>query len=87
MMNSIRFENETEFNEWVENHLTDLPVIGRDVESPSNYPCVMVYDFLENPYTETYDEEVEFDELIEEGHYSDEIEKFIYHFVDLMDFE
>lgn len=88
MMNTQKFNNETEFNAWVENNLADYGVIGRnDVDAPHNYPCIMVYDFIEQPFCDCESDEEEFDELIEEGYESDEIEKFIYHFVDMTHFE
>lgn len=87
IMNTQKFNNETEFNEWVKKYLTYQGVIGREVDAPYNYPCIMVYEFISHPFCDCSCDEEEFDELIEMGYESDEIEKFIYHFVDMTHFE
>lgn len=89
-MLTIKFNNESEFNKWVEERVADLPVIvegGGKMETPEMYPCVMVYDWLENFYEECADEHEDFRALEEDGYFSDEIEMLKYHFVYPTDFD
>ena len=90
-MFTTRFNNEKEFNKWVEERVTDMPVIvegGGEMDSPDMYPCVMVYTWLEIFYEECDAEHEDFRALKEEkGYYSDEIEMLKYQYVYPTDFE
>ena len=83
-MLTTSFNNETEFNKWVEERVTPFPIViegGGEMDSPDMYPCIMVYDWIEHPYCKCDGEEESFNELEEDGYYSDEIEMLKYHYV------
>lgn len=89
-MRKQRINTREEFDNWYTSSLATFPVViegGGGLEPPTNYPCIMVYDFIEKPYFECFDEEQDFDAFRSEGYCSDEIEKFIYHYVYLTDFK
>jgi hypothetical protein len=86
-MNARLLNNETEFKDWYQNNIENYILIFEfgAPEPPTEYPCIVVYDYID-PSTTTQSEEEEFDDLLEQGYYSDEIEKFIYHYVYPSDF-
>lgn len=90
-MNTTKFNNETDFSNWYSSHLATFPVIiegGGAFEPPKEYPCIMVYLFVENPYLECEDEREDFRVFKEEeGYYEDEIELFKYHYIYKEDFD
>lgn len=87
-MNTAKFNNESEFNEWKERNLIGAIVFEfGEFDSPMMYPCIMVYEFMDGVCCSCSDEEEEFNALIAEGYYSDEIEYLLYHYVYPTDFE
>lgn len=89
-MNTTQFNNETDFSNWYSSQLATFPVIiegGGTFEPPKEYPCVMVYLFVENPYLDCEGEEEDYRELKEEGYCSDEIELFKYQYIYKEDFD
>lgn len=86
-MNARLLNNETEFKDWYKNNIENYTLIFEfgEPDLPEEYPCIIVYEYVDPSTTNSY-EEVQFDELIEQGYYSDEIEKFIYHYVYPNDF-
>jgi hypothetical protein len=86
-MNARLLNNETEFKDWYERNIENSILIFEfgAPEPPTEYPCIVVYEYID-PSTTTQSEEEEFDELLEQGYCSDEIEKFIYHYVYPSDF-
>ena len=84
-----KLESNTEFINFYSSTLATFPVVvegGGGLEPPTNYPCIIVYDFVSNPYCECQEEEDDVASFIEEGFCSDEIELFKYHYVYLSDF-
>lgn len=87
-MNTRKFENEQEFNAWKKDTLNGGIIYEfGEPDSPMMYPCIIVYDFIEQPYVYGSDEEEQFHELIEEGYDGEDIEKCVYHFVYPTDFD
>ena len=86
-MNTIKFDNVSSFNEWRKSIYGVIIEFGKEIESPTMYPCIVVYEFIEHPYLTTADEDDQFDDLIAEGYDSDDIEKLIYHFIYPTDFD
>lgn len=60
---------------------------GDDIDSPTMYPCIVVYDTFEQPFCDNEDMDEQYDRLQEEGYDSDDIELMVYHFVYPTDFE
>ena len=83
-----KFNNRHEFNEWVNRHILDEPVIPKfnETPNPNQYPCIMTYEFIENTGGMTEDEYEKYEELKEQGYEDDVIEKLIYDFVYQNDF-
>ena len=84
-----KLESNTEFINFYSSTLATFPVVvegGGGLEPPTNYPCIIVYDFISNPYFDCEGEEEDFRAFKEEGFCSDEIELFKYHYVYLADF-
>jgi hypothetical protein len=79
--------NQSDFQNWYQNTIENSILIFEfgEPEPPTEYPCIIIYDYTD-PSTTTQSEEEEFDELLEQGYCSDEIEKFIYHYVYQSDF-
>lgn len=88
-MNVEKFNSEKEFLKWKKRNVGDATMFefGDDIDSPTMYPCVVVYDTFENPLCDNADMEEQYDRLQEEGYDSDEIELMVYHFVYPTDFE
>lgn len=88
-MNTRKFDNVNEFNEWRKSNVDGYPLIFEfgEFDEPTMYPCIVVYDTIEQPYTNCSVEDEQYDELREDGYDSDDIEKFIYHYVYPTDFE
>lgn len=89
-MQTQKLESNAEFMNFYSSTLATFPVIvegGGGLEPPTNYPCIIVYDFVSNPYLECEDEKEDFRVFKEEeGYYEYEIELFKYHYVYLSDF-
>ena len=89
-MQTQRLKSNTEFINFYSSTLATFPVVvegGGGLEPPTNYPCILVYDFIQNPYFECAEEEEDFRCFKEEGFCSDEIELFKYHYVYITDFK
>lgn len=86
-MYTEKFNNESDFQTWYQNTIENSILIFEfgEPEPPTEYPCIIIYDYTD-PSTTTQSEEEEFNNLLEQGYYSDEIEKFIYHYVYPSDF-
>lgn len=86
-MYTEKFNNESDFQTWYQNTIENSILIFEfgEPDLPEEYPCIIVYEYVDPSTTNSY-EEVQFNELIEQGYYSDEIEKFIYHYVYPSDF-
>ena len=86
-MNARLLNNETEFKDWYKTTIENSILIFEfgEPEPPTEYPCIVVYEYTD-PSTTTQSEEEEFNDLLEQGYYSDEIEKFLYHYVYPSDF-
>lgn len=88
-MQTQKLESNAEFMNFYSSTLATFPVIvegGGGLEPPTNYPCIIVYDFVSNPYLECEEEREDFEAFKEEGYYDHEIELFKYHYVYLSDF-
>lgn len=88
-MNKQKLNNEQEFKDWCRSNISDFPIViegGGELVPPRNYPCTIVYAFIEEPYFECAEEEEDFASFIEEGFCSDEIELLKYHYVYPSDF-
>ena len=87
-MNRIKFDNVTAFNNWCGTHLEGAIIFeGEEFDSPMMYPCIMVYEFIENPYIYGEDEERQYRKLRKEGYDREDIEKLIYHYIYPTDFD
>jgi hypothetical protein len=87
-MNARKFENEQEFNEWKERNLIGGVIFEfGEFDSPMMYPCIMVYEFIEEPNITNSDMEEQYDELIADDYDSEDIELLMYHYVYPTDFD
>lgn len=88
-MNTRRFNSEQEFLKWKEKNVwgSTMFEFGDDIDSPTMYPCIVVYDTFEHPFCDNEDMDEQYDRLQEEGYDSDDIELMVYHFVYPTDFE
>ena len=87
-MNARKFENEQEFNEWKERNLIGGIIFEfGEFDSPIMYPCIMVYEFIEEPNITNSDMEEQYDELIADDYDSEDMELLIYHYVYPTDFD
>lgn len=88
-MNTRKFENEKEFNNWYNNTIEGYPMVFEfgEFDSPMMYPCIIVYETLDKPFIDDADAEEQFNDLLNEGYCRDEIEEFIYHYVYPTDFD
>jgi hypothetical protein len=87
-MNARKFENEQEFNEWKERNLIGGIIFEfGEFDSPMMYPCIMVYEFIEEPNITNSDMEEQYDELIADDYDSEDMELLIYHYVYPTDFD
>lgn len=88
-MTTQKFNNEQEFNAWKEKNVWGAVMFefGDDMSEPDMYPCVMVYENFVNPNCDNSDMEEQYDNLIDEGYDSDDIELLLYHYVYPTDFE
>lgn len=86
-MNTIKFNNEQEFNEWSAKNTDGVVCEWGELDSPTMYPCIMVFDFLDDFRCECADEEEQYDNLKSEGYDSDDIEMLKYHYVYPTDFD
>jgi hypothetical protein len=87
-MNARKFENEQEFNEWKERNLIGGVIFEfGEFDSPMMYPCIMVYEFIEEPNITNSDMEEQYDELIADDYDSEDMELLIYHYVYPTDFD
>lgn len=87
-MNARKFENEQEFNEWKERNLIGGVIFEfGEFDSPMMYPCIIVYEFIEEPNITNSDMEEQYDELIADDYDSEDIELLMYHYVYPTDFE
>ena len=88
-MNTRRFNNESEFNAWKVKYVDCGGIIFEfgEFDSPMMYPCIMVYEFVEQPYCNNSDMDEQFMKLRNEGYDSDEIELLMYHYIYPTDFD
>ena len=87
-MNTQKFDNVQEFNTWRDKNLNGGIIFEfGEFDDPIMYPCIMVYEFIEQPYIYGSDEDEQFNELIEEGYDSEDIEKLVYHYIYPTDFD
>lgn len=87
-MNTQKFDNVQEFNTWTDKNLNGGIIFEFGVfDDPIMYPCIMVYAFIEQPYVYGSDEDEQYDELIEEGYDSEDIEKLVYKYIYPTDFD
>jgi hypothetical protein len=87
-MNARKFENEQEFNEWKERNLIGGVIFEfGEFDSPMMYPCIMVYEFIEEPNITNSDMEEQYDELIADDYDSEDIELLMYQYVYPTDFD
>ena len=88
-MNMQKFNNEQEFNAWKAKYVDCGGVIFEfgEFDSPMMYPCIMVYDFIEEPNITNSDMEEQYDELIADDYDSEDIELLMYHYVYPTDFD
>jgi hypothetical protein len=87
-MNSRRFENVNEFKDWSATNLNGAIIYEYgEFDTPMMYPCIMVYEFIEQPYCNCADDFEQFDNLRNEDYDSEDIEKLIYHYIYPTDFD
>lgn len=87
-MNARKFENEQKFNEWKERNLIGGIIFEfGEFDSPIMYPCIMVYEFIEEPNITNSDMEEQYNELIADDYDSEDIELLMYHYVYPTDFD
>ena len=84
-----KFNDEVEFNDWVYRNMDDEPIIPEygEMPEPNEYPCIMIYEFIDNPCLDNGDEEDIYDELKEQGYDDEDIQKLCYEFVYPSDFK
>ena len=87
-MTTKKFNNEKEFNNWERTHINGGIIFEfGEFDTPMMYPCIMVYEFIEQPYCNCDDDFEQYNKLKAEGYDSDEIEKLTYHYVYPTDFD
>ena len=86
----VKFNNEKDLFTWIKDHLTNTATIidgDKEISNPDNYPCVMTYNFIENPVLNCEEDEEQYYDLIAQGYEEHEIDKLYYDFVYPYDFD